>query len=510
MENLKKLLKQYNIFNNLKRIKKFKNFKSERNPHGDKLKSLDAQKKEKRTLMFKRWALIGILGPILFFILQVIWKTGAYYYTNQDQAEVTKKMPKKDITLQIDADQKWKTIKEQEVAEIQTDIKTMKKEIKEEFAYTNETLATSLTAVNENLMKMHIDIKDESNKKFSELSDTVKNINAATINNMELKIEALKGDFNTKVDEVKKSTSASLSMPPLPPIPSNTNSSNTNTAFTAIPELKHEVVTEITIEDISNNSESDFKISTLSQYETEKPTDEEITLPEFTLMPGFAKGITITGADAPTLKAKADESEPIWISVNSETLIANNGFFNNQDCLLRGTVTGEYATGRGKINVTEISCTFVDDSGQYYKLLSPIKGWVYGEDSKLGLKGRVVSREGEIIEKGLPLAAIEGAIEALSNNDNYFLPNGGTTNGNPLADFKSGGMDSGKRIVDKFSEYYLEILDTLNPTVELKAKRKVTIAFKGGEKLKLEKFNPLDVNYFQNNQFASFKGGKYD
>jgi hypothetical protein len=43
----------------------------------------------------------------------------------------------------------------------------------------------------------------------------------------------------------------------------------------------------------------------------------------------------------------------------------------------------------------------------------------------------------------------------------------------------------------------LKILESLNPIIEIKAGREVVVAFSGGEKLQLEKYTPIDINYFE-------------
>ena len=131
---------------------------------------------------------------------------------------------------------------------------------------------------------------------------------------------------------------------------------------------------------------------------------------------------------------------------------------------------------------------------------------MYGENGKQGLKGRLVTKEGELIEKAIPLAILEGAIKALENSTKkgstiYAYPGSGTSSTstmNNLQDsFSEGATKTASTTLDKFSDYYLMILEQLNPTIELKAGREVSIWFEGGEQLKFEEFTPADVDFFE-------------
>lgn len=124
------------------------------------------------------------------------------------------------------------------------------------------------------------------------------------------------------------------------------------------------------------------------------------------------------------------------------------------------------------------------------------------------LKGRLVTKEGELIEKAIPLALLEGAIKALenstkSNSTIYTYPGSstGTSTMNNIQDSFAEGTTNRFDNSDKFSDYYLMILEQLNPTIELKAGRETTIGFEGGEVLQLEEYTPADVDFFEKRGF---------
>ena len=249
--------------------------------------------------------------------------------------------------------------------------------------------------------------------------------------------------------------------------------------------VKYEEVEEsITVE----NQEINF--STLDKNTTKKET-----LPTFTLMPGFTKGTIVTGAAVPTLTQAENVSRPVWISFSGDTVIANNDTVSVDECLLQAAATGDFASGVAEIRLSRISCSATDQDGKKFKIISNVKGWVYSENGQYGLKGRLVSKEGQLIEKAIPLTVIEGLVEALSNLGNNQLDTGGTVN---IGDsFAQGSANGANKVLGKISDYYLKILESLNPVIEIKAGREVVVAFSGGEELVFEKYIPMDVYYFE-------------
>jgi len=196
----------------------------------------------------------------------------------------------------------------------------------------------------------------------------------------------------------------------------------------------------------------------------------------------------------------------VWLSTSGDMLIANGHTANIKECIIQADATGNFATSSADIRLAKISCSALDIDGKYYKLVGKVKGWVNGETGKQGLKGRLVTKEGELIEKAVPLAILEGAIKALENSTKssstiYTYPGASastTTTNNLKESFAEGTTKTASTTLDKFSDYYLMILEQLNPTIELKAGREVSIWFEGGEQLTLEEYTPLDVDYFEN------------
>lgn len=480
----------------------------------DGLKSAETRNKERRSQIKRRIALVAFLVPMIFFILQVLIKTFNLYYAQYDEKEITKTIPKEDVKLEINTFTRWQDLKDKQDEELNSKFDGLNKqvlEVKQEFVKGLSDLSASSKSDMNELNKNIINTLEKNAEVTKMQLEEVSNQSAENVRNVENKfdekLDTVQKIVSTKLSDLKdnvnsNSSKSDISLPNLPPLNDKniTNIPSKDTIFTknSVKEMPHEEIIE---EEVAVSS---YGVNSLSSIKApEKPTEEN-KMPSFTLMPGFAKGVIVGGADVPTMTTSTTDPKPIWISVSSDQLIANNDTTNMKDCLIRGTAVGEIASSRARIVLSELSCSLTDIDGNKYKIIKPVKGVVYSEDGKLGVKGRLVSKEGEIIEKGIPLAAIEGAMSMLSKTDNYILPNGTTAKSqqaNPLADFATSGGSSSSKVLQKFSEYYLKILEELNPYIEIKAKRLVTIAFQGGEILTPEKYETFDVDYFEKKDF---------
>lgn len=478
------------------------------------LKSAETRKKERQSRTRRRIALFAFLIPAIFFFLQVLIKTFNLYYSQFDETQITKNIPKKEVKLEINTFTRWQDQKDKQDEDITNKVDNVAKqvlEVRQEFtkglADTNANIKADMENLNQNIISTLEKNAEVTKKQLEEVSSQNTEIVKNVEEKFDVKIEDMQKMVSTKLTDIKENgginSKPSISLPDLPPlsdknitnIPSNKETifaKNNNDSL-----LEEEVIEE-------EVSISTYGVNSLNTIKAPEKAPEETKMPSFTLMPGFAKGVIVGGADVPTMTASTTEPKPIWISVSSDQLIANNDTTNMKDCLIRGTAVGEIASSRARIVLSELSCSLTDMDGNKYKIIKPVKGVVYSEDGKLGVKGRLVSKEGEIIEKGIPLAAIEGAMSMLSKTDNYILPNGTTAKSqqaNPLADFAASGGNSSSKVLQKFSEYYLKILEELNPYIEIKAKRLVTIAFQGGEILTPEKYETFDVDYFEKKEF---------
>lgn len=480
-----------------------------------KLATLDEKTENLRIKTRNRFMGVALFLSVGMFIITGLVKTYSILTKEQNRPAIETKV--QDVKLNINGFTKWQEIKDQEVGKLGIDIKHVETSLTEKI----DTIQTSVSkdlnetkiSIAENLQAASQENKELLNSTLSDIKKEIKSVNQESkqyADEKSMSIQEKIAQVENKTKElIKKQSETKLDVSKLE-LPSlvQDNKNIQSAQQYKNPPKKIPTVREIEVEEaIDNIVTLDFSTLPLDDNSTTKDK-----IPSFTLMPGFSKGMLVTGADVPTLAQGTDVSRVVWISATGDTLIANNHTANVKECLIQGAATGSFASQIAEIRLTEISCSAVNENGEYYKIKSAVKGWVYGEGGKYGLKGRLVSKEGEIIKKAIPLAILEGAIKALENSTQssttYVSPYGGTTQtsgvsvspGTLSSSMAQGTTNTAKKTLDKFSDYYLKILEQLNPVIEILAGREVTIAFAGGETLKLEPYTPTDVNFFENKE----------
>jgi len=456
------------------------------------LSTLDQKSEDIRKKTLNRVVYITLFLSIGMFILTGLVKFIIVMTDDSERAPIETKTEK--VELEINTFTKWQEIKDQEIHQLDVSIKNVDINLTQKINLVKYELKRDInTTTNKILVKIDDTQRENSEVVTSILNDIKKEIQKSEVNSKKY-ADSKTLTIEEKIKQIKensknnKNSGLDFSKLSLPKLPSNKKIQTTSTNNKVVVEkkMKYEEVEESIV---VTNQVIDF--STLDINETEISA-----IPSFTIMPGFTKATIVTGAAVPTLTQAQNVSRPIWLSFSGETLIANNEIMNIDDCLLQAAATGDFASGIAEIRLSKISCSATDKEGQKYKLIAPVKGWVYSETGQYGLKGRLVSKEGELIEKTIPLVVIEGLVSALENLGNSNNNIGGTTI-QPSQSFASGAASGSSEVLGKISDYYLKILESLNPVIEVKAGRQVVVAFAGGESLKFEKYTPVDVAYFE-------------
>ena len=229
------------------------------------------------------------------------------------------------------------------------------------------------------------------------------------------------------------------------------------------------------------------------------------------LLPGLSKATLHTGFRAPTLTIGAQNTQPVYMSVDSQVAAPNDTNIDIQDCTVMGTSRGNLSTGRAEIRLDELNCVLTYKNGKQARISEKINGWVYGEDGMFGLKGRLVSSEGRILKSAIPISMIQALIGALSQAGSTAstVVSGGalgavssTTTAGGVDGLRDGalqGASSGmNKSLSKIVDYYISMLKEMNPSIEvLGGRNDLSILFKGGAEMKEQDFEPLNLSKLQ-------------
>jgi conjugal transfer pilus assembly protein TraB len=325
-------------------------------------------------------------------------------------------------------------------------------------------LSKTLEEINQKLDK-----HEEEIKSLKERVETVEKIPSlppipAQKEKAERRAPKVKGAKTVKPVETK----ARISVPPPPPPPPPSPSAGRKTK---VKGKKGQLPAGIE------------KISFAEQIEKRKEEVEKKRLEvlrKFYIPSGtFVSGILLSGLDAPTGMGAKQDTIPVLITLTDNSILPNDWKYDLKDCRIIGEAYGDLSSERVYIRTNYMSC--VDDEGNVYDFA--FDGYVAGEDGKVGLRGRVVSKQGALIARALLAGFFEGAGNLMQTSATSMTVTGSgvVTSVNPSQVTRAGVFAGAAESAKKLSEYFMNLLDQTFPVIEVGAGRKVTVVVQKGK-----------------------------
>jgi conjugal transfer pilus assembly protein TraB len=209
----------------------------------------------------------------------------------------------------------------------------------------------------------------------------------------------------------------------------------------------------------------------------------------------FVEGILLSGLDAPTGMGAKQDTIPVLINLVDNSILPNDWKQDLKDCRVIGEAYGDLSSERVYIRTDYMSC--VDDDGNVYDF--SLDGYVAGEDGKVGLRGRVVSKQGALIARAFLSSFFEGAGNVLQTTatTTTITGSGVVSSVQPGKVARAGVFAGFAESARRLSDYYMKLLDQTFPVIEIGAGRKVTIVVQRGKWIqrigKTEKFEKKRV-----------------
>ena len=417
-----------------------------------------------------------ILVPIVLILIKTTYRYIDYHYVSKPNIVEEKKEQVKNTDMKISNDRIWKTKAEEEQKNIKNDVINVKKSITD---LDKKLVDTS------NEIKEQIKLQSESTLQQQE---EIKKLIAEQSLNNSLDIKKTKEEFKKDIETVKKDVKESS-------LETNIDIKKLVSLNPLVPPKyqQKEEVEEIKQVEYLDITATEFNVSTYENYKDEvkkkRPT-------RFILDAGFGKATILAAGEVNTIEEGEDQRVPVFLSIDSEILTANGDQIDLKECILRGTAKGDFATSKAAITIVKIDCKLTDEDGVKYRISEKIQAVVYDETGGYSLKGRLITKEGEVFAKAIPIALLETGLNILTQKAN----NSSNNTGDVISLGQSasqGASDTGQTIVNKMGEYWLKYLDSLNPKIDVRPGRQVVIAFFGGETLNIQKYIPASLENFE-------------
>jgi conjugal transfer pilus assembly protein TraB len=230
----------------------------------------------------------------------------------------------------------------------------------------------------------------------------------------------------------------------------------------------------------TSNPNSTTNAGQVTDTETGKAGSASVRTAENYLPSGsFFEGKILSGLDAPTGGQSQNNPVPFLIEVTSDAFLPSHMRSDVKQCFIMANGYGDISAERAIARTESMSC--IKEDGTAIDIA--IKGYIAGEDGKAGIRGRLVSKQGQILANALTAGVLQGLGSALSlaSTTSTTNPLGGvTTTADPGKGAQAGFGTGFSKSMDKLAQYYITLSDKVFPVIEVDAERKVTIILTKG------------------------------
>jgi len=193
----------------------------------------------------------------------------------------------------------------------------------------------------------------------------------------------------------------------------------------------------------------------------------------------FARAVLLNGINAPTGGQSQSNPSPVLLRIIEPATLPNGYRVDIKDCVITGNGIGVMEAESARIRLDRMSC--IDGKGEAIDI--PIRGYVTGDDGSEGVRGKVISKTGQMLANALLASVGSGIGEAFKSASETQTANafGTTTTVTKPGDGFTKGFGTGtQRAFDMLAKYYITLAEKTFPVVEVRGGRVVDVVFSKG------------------------------
>lgn len=190
-------------------------------------------------------------------------------------------------------------------------------------------------------------------------------------------------------------------------------------------------------------------------------------------------GVMIYGLEAATGRQASADPQPVLVRLKTEAILPSRWQADVRECHVMAACFGTLAAERAYCRSTTLSC--IAEDGAAFD--SEVQMVAVGSDGKLGLIGRVVSKQGAALRNATLAGFAEGASRALGGSGGTSIGLGGGFN--PGSVVQSGGAVGAGSALDRVAQFYIEQAAETQPVIEIDGGREISFATVRGATLNL-------------------------
>ena len=201
---------------------------------------------------------------------------------------------------------------------------------------------------------------------------------------------------------------------------------------------------------------------------------------------GSARGVLLGGIDAPTGGQAQTNPQPVLIRLLDNAVLPNRYRAQVRECLVVAAGYGDISSERALFRTVSLSCVRHDGT----VLEADLKGNVYGEDGKLGMRGRLVTKQGQLLANALRAGIVggigDGFVRSGMSVSTGAYGSVATQAGDMSQNMERGVMRGVGRAMDQLAEDYVRLAEKTFPIIEIDAGRQVDVVITKGVYLPIQ------------------------
>jgi conjugal transfer pilus assembly protein TraB len=192
----------------------------------------------------------------------------------------------------------------------------------------------------------------------------------------------------------------------------------------------------------------------------------------------FTHAVLLGGLDAPTGGQAQTNPQPVLLRLADHAFLPNRFRSAVKECFVIGAGYGDISAERAYIRTENLSC--VRDDGRTLEV--KIHGSIFGEDGKVGVRGRLVTKQGQILANALIAGVVSGIGQAFqaSATTTAISPLGAVSTIASGKELEAGLSTGVGRAMDRLAQYYISLAEKTFPVIEVDAGRNVDVVLTQG------------------------------
>lgn len=217
----------------------------------------------------------------------------------------------------------------------------------------------------------------------------------------------------------------------------------------------------------------------------------------------FTRGTLLGGLDAPTGGQSQANPHPVLIRLSDNSVLPNRFRGEYRECFVIAAGYGDISSERAYLRTESLSCVRADGATLEVK----IQGSVYGEDGKVGMRGRLVTKQGQMLANALLAGVVSGIGQGLATSSTEYSTSAlGTVASATGAEAYRAGLGTGVgKALDRLAQYYIKLAENTFPVIEVDAGREIDVVITKGVRIDV----PMAANAAPASRFPASPETRY-